>query len=397
VFIIAAISLDAMFLAFQIDHPQSRGNAAEIFFTALFMVELGVRLCWSRVRQTCVANVFDATVVLAGVVEWILENSFEHRVPGILMLRLLRLFRLQRFARILNFRLFRDLFLMISGLADGFRTMSWAYILVSVVIFVISCIIRQLLSVVCMGARSQDLKAHCAYDQEYFASVPAGMFTSFRCLFGDCSDKNGTPIILHMVKALGPGIALFYSLALATATFGLFNLITGIFVEQTLGAARIHEDRQRKKLITDRVRVAQTMAELVNTLANEAAIRDGKAITKGVFNVIMVRPEIEELLEELDISVPDARDLFEVFDANCNGVVTVDELVTGLTQLADGENKTHLISALLAIRSSHKTLRWLEISASRNMRMCKEITDKISQIEVLTSHCAISIRKSDLS
>jgi len=160
----AAISLDAVFLAYQIDYPNLPGiGILEISFTILFMLELGVRLCWTRVQQTLGASVFDAILVLVGSIAWTLEHPLNvQNVPGIVMLRLLRLFRLLRFARILNFKLFRDLFLMVTGLANGFRTLLWAYMLVALVVFMISCIVRQLLAIVCMEARSKSSIARCA-------------------------------------------------------------------------------------------------------------------------------------------------------------------------------------------------------------------------------------------
>merc|ERR1719492_655020 len=80
---------------------------------------------------------------------------------------------------------------MIQGMLGGLATLGWAIVLFILFVYVVSLIFRESL-----GGHEEVGEDAIAW---YFQTVPRSMFTIFRCSFGDCSTKNGTPLFEHMM------------------------------------------------------------------------------------------------------------------------------------------------------------------------------------------------------
>eukprot|EP00972_Heterocapsa_arctica_P098095 14473028-Heterocapsa_arctica.AAC.1 len=76
---------------------------------------------------------------------------------------------------------------------------------------------------------------------------------------------------------------------------------------------------------------------------------------------MLKRKEVNDLLTELDVSFTSRSRLFEVLDADGNGILDINELVSGLMKMRGGAEKSDLIAALLAVRSVQKTAKNLEL------------------------------------
>ena len=71
------------------------------------------------------------------------------------------------------------------------------------------------------------------------------MFSVFRCIIGDCTTHGGESLVMVFSDGFGMGFDLIYAFAMVVVTFGLFNIITAIFVEATLKGLKA-SDRQQK-------------------------------------------------------------------------------------------------------------------------------------------------------
>merc|ERR1711871_1651624 len=98
---------------------------------------------------------------------------------------------------------------------------------------------------------------------ELFGTVPHSMWTVFRCLTGDCVDLDGGPLLLSLSEAYGSGFVLAYSVIFLLITFGLFNLIMALFVENTLQNAKTYDQKVAAARHKERVRIARKLKDLV--------------------------------------------------------------------------------------------------------------------------------------
>merc|ERR1719183_3067515 len=101
--------------------------------------------------------------------------------------RLARLTRLLRLVRVLRMRIFKELLVMVKGVLAGMRTLFWAFVMFLAMVYACAVLLRQTVG----------LDRHVMNDQYrtvLFGTIRWSWFTSFRCLMGDCSLPNGTPI-----------------------------------------------------------------------------------------------------------------------------------------------------------------------------------------------------------
>jgi len=248
------------------------------------------------------------------------------------------------------------------------------------------------------------------YRLELFGSVPRSMFTVFRCFTDGCSFPDGTPLVPSFYNTHGLHIILIYMLSLVFVIFGLFNLIMAVFVENTIENAKHDEERRREARTHEHIRVARKLQEVIlmfcageqTPLADtrleteheptgvfgwfkrvfstrwtlkesllQSQIFDEQMkittsnlslkVTHASFHKILEKPEVQALLDDLDIGYNSRGALFDVLDANCNGVLEVSELVQGLLKLRGAAEKGDIIASLLAIRSLQRNMKALEL------------------------------------
>eukprot|EP00971_Amphidinium_carterae_P012453 245045-Amphidinium_carterae.1 len=88
-------------------------------------------------------------------------------------------------------------------------------------------------------------QVHLLYGEEFFGDVPTSMFTLFRCLIGDCSTRAGQSLTAHFGEGYGIRFYIVYGVGMICIIFGLFNVITALFVESTLSGLK-YNDVQKK-------------------------------------------------------------------------------------------------------------------------------------------------------
>eukprot|EP00438_Fugacium_kawagutii_P036646 Skav209272 [mRNA] locus=scaffold1552:211620:217817:+ [translate_table: standard] len=77
-------------------------------------------------------------------------------------------------------------------------------------------------------------KLHYMYGVEFCGSVFGCMFSIFRCMISECTSKGGRSLTMIFSDGFGIQFDMFYAASMVVVLFGLFNIITAIFVEATL-------------------------------------------------------------------------------------------------------------------------------------------------------------------
>lgn len=173
-------------------------------------------------------------------------------------------------------------------------------------------------------------------DYDEFQTVPASMFTIFRCFTDGCSAYNGTPLQEQVREEHGAIFILFYVLTIMLVTFGLFNLIMALFIENIMDSGR---KRRQKKLGLDiqfmREKFENVFAQLIlhcktatgrkhhlltkgerdalwamDVRAAFNSLPADLSITSDIFHTWTERADFVELIEEADIDSSNASQLF---------------------------------------------------------------------------------------
>eukprot|EP00928_Gymnodinium_smaydae_P042749 TRINITY_DN28752_c0_g1_i2.p1 TRINITY_DN28752_c0_g1~~TRINITY_DN28752_c0_g1_i2.p1 ORF type:complete len:588 (+),score=88.48 TRINITY_DN28752_c0_g1_i2:162-1925(+) len=381
----------------------------EVLFTTFFILEIACKmrlfgcrgyLCssdwyWSWFDIFCVALALIDMGMTAMIPTG--EQTSEDSSGGggsLGALKMLKLARLGRIVRLLKFKIFIELKLMIQGVFTGLRVLFWAVVLLVGLMYL-------------MGVMGKTLLPQ--YPE--FSSVPAAMFTWFRCFTDGCSAYDGTPLQERVRFDYGGIWMMSYILVFLFVTIGIFNLIMAVFIDNvndgsmkkkqnqlgltaekteytlttTLQEKCLHhwmKHEKTKSSAWDRVamsiqnRISQIQARYgrkstsaKNAVAQCQSIKDdmkawGIVIGQDVWNKwLSTDDELIEALGDAEIDLSSKYDLFDVLDADMSGELDFHEIVDGLMKCRGPVSKTDVIA--------------IRLKVTHLMRMIMEIHSKL--------------------
>jgi len=369
-FIVAgAIAINVIFLGIETDLKDPEDNALgvwyylEVFFTVGFCVELVLRLFADR----CLYfkdrwNIFDLLlVVLSCIDNFIVEhialgnNQGGQAVEIVAVMRILRVARVARIIRLLRF--FKKLWLLIIGVVHAMRTLVWALVLITIVIFVFGMFM----------ARALGLE-HAGEDEsidDQFGNVPKSMFTLFQVM-----TLEGWPDIVRNAMTLEPWIWPVFFIFLMMTTFSIMNVIVAVIVESTLEQADDHKSDSMKR---HEAELKEAGEKITKIFSMSDADGDGE-ITKEEFMDALKRKDILAYLEDVGIDVRQAEDLFEILDYDDSGSLDAKEFTSGVLKARGGA----LAKDILAVQCE---LWRYEGQLRREIQnLCRGIDRRVTQV-----------------
>merc|ERR1719198_2557836 len=76
------------------------------------------------------------------------------------------------------------------------------------------------------------------FHHDLFGNTLKSTFTVFRCLMGECSAPDGTPLTVALSEELGFIFDVAYIFMYVIVTFGISSLVVAIIVDSTMEAAK---------------------------------------------------------------------------------------------------------------------------------------------------------------
>jgi hypothetical protein len=236
------------------------------------------------------------------------------------------------------------------------------------------------------------------------------MFTLFRCVVaGDCMKADGRPIFAQ--KGVNVVYIFIYVILLLLMTFGLFNVIVAIFVENTVAAAKYNDLHLKRQRLLDHQNFCRKACELVEIIwrvlldkqppefetiryqaealgefpsAQEIVEQiGGFEISHEFFQMLGHDHLFGELLRDLDIAQDDQQGLFETFDVDGSGTLALHELIFGIRKLRGDPRRSDIISTNLLGQKG------LVVAEELN----QEVTDRLeAQDKLLRKLCRSTMR-----
>lgn len=350
--------------------------------SAVFLMEVIAKLYVLKPRQYFCGpagawNMFDVVLTGAAVLETVLSfaagnGGSQSRVA--MMLRGLRIARLARVAKLMRMPLLQELATIVSGFFISLRPLFWVLLTLFLVVYFIAVLLRATLegfraarSCGNDGMGSEDCPFHLEQGDLHCNDVLTCMFSVFRCIIGDCTTKGGESLVMVFSDGFGMGFDLIYAFAMVVVTFGLFNIITAIFVEATLKGLKA-SDRQQKfakahqsgwmtqqlarfvELATQEVMNArkrrtnqgqEVMSPLMGRISSlgltmsatpstEKVLAEELFVTEEEFLRLIRKTEVQQLLCDMDINVEPREGILAAFVTEEDGSVSMSEIVSGL-------------------------------------------------------------------
>eukprot|EP00931_Biecheleriopsis_adriatica_P064630 TRINITY_DN39382_c0_g1_i1.p1 TRINITY_DN39382_c0_g1~~TRINITY_DN39382_c0_g1_i1.p1 ORF type:complete len:723 (-),score=112.29 TRINITY_DN39382_c0_g1_i1:55-1899(-) len=358
----------------------------------LFLIELIVRViaegtffvsCWN---SNVAWNFFDSALVLFSIIEEFLEG---YQFTDLLrMVRLLRTVKVLRVIRTVRF--FKDLRVMVNGVMSSAKSLLWAAVLLSLVMFVYGVVVMQLLIPLCVGVEPLDPSSvdfHVAADNHHrvtawiiqyrYGSLAQTVFTLFQCVSGgvDWADAALPLKEFHWSMEYGFALYIFFTV------FCCLNIVTGIFVDNAKEIRVADEEAMCIEAQSQRRRWVKEVVQLFKKVASQSSpsLRRQNSLTFQEFEEGLSDIKVQALFNSLGVNVEmtGARELFELFDFDEGGDVDQDEFAAAIQRL-NGQARS--IDLFKLRRDSRKVAKNLGRKIEAVASICSQLKGHIGQL-----------------
>jgi len=161
--------------------------------------------------------------------------------------------------------------------------------------------------------------------KETFGTVSRSML----CLFESVTGGRNWGIPNELTQAIGILYSFVFSFFIFFFVFSVLNIVTGVYVDGAIQQA--HSDRamqESKKEIEKRVGV-ELLAEILGSIDTDAS----GSVTRRELDVAMKTPEVQTLMELLEVNAEDADKLFDLMNADGDDALSIPEFVDGMHKL----------------------------------------------------------------
>eukprot|EP00928_Gymnodinium_smaydae_P070631 TRINITY_DN54430_c0_g1_i1.p1 TRINITY_DN54430_c0_g1~~TRINITY_DN54430_c0_g1_i1.p1 ORF type:complete len:596 (+),score=92.65 TRINITY_DN54430_c0_g1_i1:65-1852(+) len=357
---------DAVYIGLQADLRSVNGHSVawdvgDIFFSVFFVAELiydmvvyGPRKIFCGPRWKF--NTFNAIVVCVNVVELVAKLISPTAMSGS-QWRIFRLVRLLYLVRLLEIDALEDLFVVLRSVIAGTTPFVMGLALFFVVVYVFALTFKALLE------DSGD--EHVA---PYFGNLARSLLLMYRCILGECSNKSGAPIFVHVYDKISGATAFVYCVFEFVVTLGLLNVLAAVLTEKVLHSAAQLEEKEKHHRLTDTRLWYQSLhvilrkiqkhesSQFPSNFLEEADVISRMGIPCFVIGDIFQDEEVQDVLEDLDIYRDDHDRLKDILDSSDDGWISIGDLMQGLQKLRGTPRRSDIIEVDLMVRYMQEDL-----------------------------------------
>jgi len=274
---------------------------------------------------------FDAVLVTIAVTDKIIRVILpdNETLKKMMLLRMMRLLRLARAVRLMV--QFQTLWQLVQGLMSSVMTLSWTFLLLSILIYVFAIFGMNFITVDLQLPLDHPYNV-AAYDN--FRELPDAMLMLLQFFSWDSISAVYRPLIQHRF-----GLFFYFMSVLLLLSIALMNLVTAIMVEGSLSQAASDKDNQKVLLAAKQ----QKQMEQLKVMFRE--MDDDGSGELSMEEINAAPDEVREQLVEI-AGTEDIDSLFEMLDYDGGGTVGTDEFCDGVMK-ANNSDKPMEISRLL--------------------------------------------------
>jgi len=351
----------------------------------IFAFELLLRILAYRLRlftrEDANWNIFDICCVSFGLVE-ILSESFSNqgslartmRIPRVL--RVLRVFRVSRF--------FRDIRLMMYMIYCSFQSLFWMLFLLILLVYIVGVALARFIVAYMQEVNATDVESVGIKGIENFMGVSHCMFSLLKGAFGG----NDWGPYFDTLRSVGTEAGFLFMAYIAIMLLAILNVITGVFVDNTMATVRDDRDLTIAHQLDDEASAVQNLKHLFRSVIEEEQDRDLQAgddtpntqmmlsditFTEREFYKIIVHDRVRAYFAILGLELTHAEGLFKLLDTDRSGRIGLEEFVLGCLRLK-GEAKAVDVATLM-----YENKRLLQKSREQQSREMRQFYDAIHQ------------------
>lgn len=385
------VQMDGIERGNEIGFPSIRGRvvndrddiylASEIIFTALFSIELALRIASDRLEvnrfrghplaqkhRHCFISCwlwFDLSLIVLGAIDIMAYVRFPLSPT---LLRLLRLARVLRLLKLLNtVAVFDSLYLLVRSIQASVGALFWSFILLVMLQIFTGLILASILAEYIDDDDKPIDSRHEVF--EYFGTFSRAVLTMYEITL-----SNWVPSCRLLMEDVSEWYSLFYIIYRCSFCFAVIRVITAVFIAET--NRMIQQDDIM--MIRKKQKMKESLHYKLRAIFNE--LHNGSGAFKWQdFEAKIQDDLIKAWLSAMDIEVTDLRAVFQILDdVNIeNGVDTVEEMdfVDGLGLLRGQARALDVI----ILRRELDTIRKQLGHANDNMRHVIDDMERLGQ------------------
>merc|ERR1712032_539383 len=166
---------------------------------------------------------------------------------------------------------------------------------------------------------------------EFYGSLTINLLSLFLAITGGIDWVD----IMAPLKLLPWTYTAVFMLFISFLTFGVLNLVTGIFVDSALSLSQ----NDKRDVIRNQVRQQDTWARQIQDIFSEADQDHSGTLSWDEFRDHIEHPVIKAYFATLELDFSEARGLFALLDTHDNGQIEIQAFVQGC-QMLRGEAKS---------------------------------------------------------
>lgn len=335
----------------------------QVSFVLWLVIELMINLLalrgWFFLGESWKWNLFDVFILMCSVLE--LCGAKDNRATGSKIIRFARLGKIMQAFRTVKF--FHGLQKMIVSLGSCFVTLFWAVVLVFIIVYLVSIIFlhgvaeyvgecdpldgnatessRRLDAGIFNGGGGEDVLKELF---DLYGSFGKSVLTLFRAVSGSDWGALAAPL-----NKLGPLFGVVWALYIGFMVFGVLNILTGIFVEESIKAA----ESDCSIAVQDQLEKEEELLTIVSTVFMALDSDGSDELSRAEFDRLLDNDRIMAHLSSIGIEMRKAKNLFDLLDDDRSGYLTLEEVVAGLMQ-SQGDAKA---VEILGLRRDMKNMQ----------------------------------------
>ena len=296
----------------------------EMGFCTFFAFEVMGRIAIHRqyffVNENWGWNWFDFILVGAAIINLIYDQFVGYSIGNVTFLRAFRLMRVTRILRMMRVvKFFRKLSQVLEALLMSVQAVAWVIVLLSSLFLLFALIFVQLVSQYLYETDAMDecRRLDCECDMRdilsckptealvhYFGSVQQAMISLYMATTGGLDWTN----IWDVLIKTGYYNGMFFLLFIFLFLFCIFNLLTGLFVNQALNSAQRDKDL---KVFEQRAKEKEYVVELQELCETADKDSDGR-ISFEEFDEMMKDSKVLFWLASIGLDIADAKVFFDI-------------------------------------------------------------------------------------
>ncbi|CEL99129.1 unnamed protein product [Vitrella brassicaformis CCMP3155] len=371
-----------------------------VSISMVFLVELLLRLyAYGLLFFRGAFNWFDFVLVVVSVVDDIAFGLFGEVIYGsaqtadtqggpklraFSVLRVVRLIRVVRVLRVL--KLFRQLQLLVKGLIKGITALFWVMLLLCLFIFICAVFTTQMYGIERpenevdeIDWQGGDEDSSYIVSRFYFGGVGESAYSLFQIM---TLEAWASSMARPMERAY-PRAWIFFVVYICFTTLAILNLVTGIFVEQTMLVAREEADFHHFQHL-------QIVRELHQLFVEADKNQDG-TVTREELLELVEEDEVADRLCNIGLTQKQLDACFDLVDENNDGIVNIDEFVKGVLSLKADATKFDLQRVNAVTSRIHRQLHGTSTSNALAQVQLERMAKRVRYQDARISHLEIMI------